>query len=88
MKSYCTDAENWHLHLAVFLAHKQCVVETEQMSAVETRQLRPVTPLVAPAAWPQEPVGHVSTEDICVCRQCLRLEPPRRRVAWTSADRG
>ena len=41
MKSYCTDAENWHLHLAMFLTHKQCVVETEQMSAVEMTAVRP-----------------------------------------------
>ena len=41
LKSYCTDAENWHLHLAMFLTHKQCVVETEQMSAVEMTAVRP-----------------------------------------------
>ena len=57
LKSYCTDAENWHLHLSMFLTQKQCVVgaeemsvvETEQMSAVETRQLPPTpTPPAAP----------------------------------------
>ena len=57
LKSYCTDAENWHLHLSMFLTQKQCVVETEemsvaekeQMSAVERRQLPPPPP-AAPAA--------------------------------------
>ena len=39
LKSYCTDVENWHLHLAMFLAHKQYVVETEEMSVVETEQM-------------------------------------------------
>ena len=42
LKSYCTDAENWHLHLAMFLAHKQYVVETEEMSVVETEQMSTV----------------------------------------------
>ena len=79
LESYFTDAELWHLHLSLFLAHKQCVVkteeafviETEQMSSVETRQWRPNSLLAAPAAWPPSLVGHVSTVDICVCRQCL-----------------
>ena len=42
LKSYCTDVENWHLHLAMFLAHKQYVVETEEMSVAETEQMSPV----------------------------------------------
>ena len=42
LKSYCTDAENWHLHLSMFLTQKQCVVETEEMSVVETEQMSTV----------------------------------------------
>ena len=41
-KSYFTDAEIWHLHLSMFLTHKQCVVETEEMSVVETEEMSAV----------------------------------------------
>lgn len=60
LKSYFTDAKIWHLHLGMFLTHKQCVVETEEMSVVETeqmsaaeiKQLPPTpTPPAAPSAW-------------------------------------
>ena len=56
LKSYCTDAENWHLHLSMFLTHKHYVVETEEMSFVETEQMfaaetRPLPPTpTTPAA--------------------------------------
>ena len=39
LTSYFTDAEIWHLHLNMLLAHKQCVVETEEVSVVETEQM-------------------------------------------------
>ena len=42
LKSYFTDAELWHLHLSIFLADKQCVVQTEEMSVVETEQMSAV----------------------------------------------
>ena len=48
LKSYCTDAGNWHLHLAMFLTRKQCVAETEQMSAVEMNAVGPRPAAVGP----------------------------------------
>ena len=39
LKSYFTDAELWHLHLSIFLADKQCVVQTEEMSVVKRRDV-------------------------------------------------
>ena len=42
LKSYFTDAELWHLHLSIFLADKQCVVETEEMSVVVTEEMSAV----------------------------------------------
>ena len=41
-KSYFTDAKIWHLHLSIFLADKQCVVQTEEMSVLETEEMSAV----------------------------------------------
>ena len=51
MKSYCTDAENWHLHLSMFLTQKQCVVETEEMCVVETEHMSAVEMNSAIKVW-------------------------------------
>ena len=42
LTSYFTDAKIWHLHLSMFLTHKQGVVETEEMSGVEPDQISAV----------------------------------------------
>ena len=39
LKSYFTDAEIWHLHLGMFLIHKQGSVDTGRMSSVEIGQM-------------------------------------------------
>ena len=66
LKRYCMDAENWHLHLSVFLTHKQDVVETEEMSVVETEQMFAVETGQLPRVLSQQQISILTGVLVCV----------------------